>query len=255
VRRRFFTDRLDSDSAILRGDAAEHLGRVLRAEPGQLYELSDGERVWLARIDKVVSSKRSGSQIDFTLVEEIEEREAALRIQLLISLVKFDRFEWCLEKATELGVAEIVVLAAARTDKPLIAAMAKRRARWEKILVESAQQSRRLRPPILRTALDGTRGSKPHGGIRPKEAFTQSTAACKLVLSERRDAKLMRDVLSVYAEPSASVAIGPEGGWTDDELAAARAADFAEASLGQNILRTETAVVAALAVLRFTLGE
>jgi 16S rRNA (uracil1498-N3)-methyltransferase len=146
VRRRFFTDRFDSKSAIVRGDTAEHLGRVLRAEPGQLYELSDGERVWLARIESVKSSKRSGHQIEFALVEEIAEQEAALRIQLLISLVKFDRFEWCLEKATELGVTEIVVLAAERTDKPLLAAVAKRRARWEKILLESAQQSRRLRP-------------------------------------------------------------------------------------------------------------
>lgn len=239
----------------MRGDTAEHLGRVLRAEPGQLYELSDGESVWLARIESVKSSKRSGYQIEFALVEEIEEREAALQIQLLISLVKFDRFEWCLEKATELGVTEIVVLAAARTDKALLAAVAKRRARWEKILLESAQQSRRLRPPVLRTELDGTRSGKLSGAIRPKEAFAQNSAACKLVLSERRDAKLMRDALSVYAEPSASLAIGPEGGWTDEELAAARAADFVEASLGQNILRTETAVVAALAILGFTLGE
>jgi 16S rRNA (uracil1498-N3)-methyltransferase len=255
VRRRFFTDRFDSDSAILRGDAAEHLGRVLRAEPGQLYELSDGERVWLARIDRVASSKRSGSQIDFTLVEEIEERETALRIQLLISLVKFDRFEWCLEKATELGVAEIVVLAAARTDKPLIAAVAKRQTRWEKILVESAQQSRRLRAPILLTASDGAGSGKLHGAVRPKEAFAQASAACKLLLSERRDAKLMRDVLTVYSEPSVSLAIGPEGGWTDEELEAARSTGFVEASLGRNILRTETAVVAALAIVGFALGE
>jgi 16S rRNA (uracil1498-N3)-methyltransferase len=75
------------------------------------------------------------------------------------------------------------------------------------------------------------------------------------VLSERRDAKLMRDALSVYAEPTASLAIGPEGGWTDDELDVARAAGFAEVSLGQNILRTETAVLAALAILGFTLGD
>jgi 16S rRNA (uracil1498-N3)-methyltransferase len=255
VRRRFFADSFDSKSATVRGDTAEHLGRVLRAEPGQLYELSDGESVWLARIESVKSSKRSGHQIEFALVEEILEREAALRIQLLISLVKFDRFEWCLEKATELGVTEIVVLAAARTDKPLLAAVAKRRARWEKILLESAQQSRRLRPPVLRTELGGTRSGKLSSAIRPKEAFAQNSAACKLVLSERRDAKLMRDALSVYAEPSASLAIGPEGGWTDEELAAARGADFVEASLGQNILRTETAVVAALAILGFTLGE
>jgi len=131
---------------VLRGDTAEHLGRVLRAEPGQLYELSDGERIWLARIDKVALSKKGGNQIEFTLVEEIEERQPALQIQLLISLVKFDRLEWSLEKATELGVTEIVLLAAARSDKALVAAASKRRARWEKILLESAQQSRRLRP-------------------------------------------------------------------------------------------------------------
>ncbi len=255
MRRRFFTERFESNSAILRGDTAEHLGRVLRAEPGQLYELSDGERVWLARVEKVALSKRGGHQIEFTLIEEIEAREAALRIQLLLSLVKFDRFEWCLEKATELGVTEIVTLAADRTDKKLLAAAAKRRARWEKILLESAQQSRRLRPPTLRTAADGSRSGGAHRPVHPKEAFAQSNAACKLVLSERREAKLMRDALSVYAEPSASLAIGPEGGWTDDELAAAQAAGFAEVSLGRNILRTETAVLAALAILGFTLGE
>ena len=160
MRRRFFTERFESNSAILRGDTAEHLGRVLRAEPGQLYELSDGERVWLARVEKVALSKRGGHQIEFTLIEEIEAREAALRIQLLLSLVKFDRFEWCLEKATELGVTEIVTLAADRTDKKLLAAAAKRRARWEKILLESAQQSRRLRPPTLRTAADGSRSGE-----------------------------------------------------------------------------------------------
>jgi 16S rRNA (uracil1498-N3)-methyltransferase len=255
VRRRFFTESFEAKSAILRGDTAEHLGRVLRAEPGQLYELSDGERVWLARIDKVAISKKSGNQIEFTLVEEIEERRPALQIQLLISVVKFDRLEWSLEKATELGVAEIVLLAAARSDKALVAAASKRRARWEKILLESAQQSRRLRPPILRTGVEGGRSGGPHQAIRPNGAFTEAGAACKLVLSERRDAKLMRDALSVYAEPSASLAIGPEGGWTDDELAAARASGFAEVSLGQNILRTETAVVAALAILGYALGD
>jgi 16S rRNA (uracil1498-N3)-methyltransferase len=255
VRRRFFTDNFEAKTAILRGDTAEHLGRVLRAEPGQLYELSDGERVWLARIEKVALSKRSGHQIEFILVEEIEQQQPALQIQLLMSIVKFDRLEWCLEKATELGVTEIVLLAAVRSDKALLAAAGKRRARWDKILLESAQQSRRLRPPVLRTGQDVTRGAGAHHAIHPKEAFAKASAACKLVLSERRDAKLMRDALSVYAEPTASLAIGPEGGWTDDELDVARAAGFAEASLGQNILRTETAVLAALAILGFTLGD
>jgi len=254
VRRRFFTDNFEAKSAILRGDTAEHLGRVLRAEPGQLYELSDGERIWLARVDKVALSKKGGNRIEFTLVEEIEERQPALQIQLLISLVKFDRLEWSLEKATELGVTEIVLLAAARSDKALVAAASKRRARWEKILLESAQQSRRLRPPILRTGVEGGRSGAAHQAIRPKGAFDEAGAACKLVLSERREAKLMRDGLSVYAEPSASLAIGPEGGWTENEIGMFQDGGWTAATLGHTILRAETAAIAAVAVVVSEVG-
>lgn len=255
MRRRFFVDRFEANSATLRGEAAEHLGRVLRAEPGQLYELSDGQRVWLGRIERVALSKRGENRIDFALVEPVPVREPALQIELFIALVKFDRFEWCLEKATELGASEIIPLAAARTDKPLIAAAAKRRARWERILLESAQQSRRLRPPILRAAPDGAVAT-------PEKAFPQSSAACKVLLSERRDALPLREVLRAVGETTsagniaiAALAIGPEGGWTDDEIAGARAAGFAEASLGENILRTETAVLAATAILGFALAR
>jgi len=162
---------------------------------------------------------------------------------LLLSIVKFDRFEWCLEKATELGVSQITPLAAARTDKPLLAAAARRHARWEKILLESAQQARRLRVPAIGIA------------IRPADAFAQSDAELKILLAERREARPLRDVLTPGPGEvrSAVLAIGPEGGWTDDEIAAARSSGFAEASLGENILRTETAVIAALAIFRFAL--
>jgi 16S rRNA (uracil1498-N3)-methyltransferase len=183
MRRRFFVDRFDGESATLRDERAEHLGRVLRAEPGQLYELSDGQRVWLARVERVAVSKRGPSHIDFALVEPIEASEPALHIELLISIVKFDRFEWCLEKATELGVDEIVSLAAARTDKALIAAAAKRHERWNRILIESAQQSRRLRPPSL------------HAVLAPSKAFAQSTGSPKVLLSERREATPLRKLL------------------------------------------------------------
>jgi 16S rRNA (uracil1498-N3)-methyltransferase len=243
MRRRFFVDSFDANSASLRGSSAEHLGRVLRAEPGQQYELSDGRRVWLARIERVALSKRGENRIDFALVEPVLARESSLEVALLISLVKFDRFEWCLEKATELGATEIIPLAAARTDKPLLAAAAKRHERWERILLESAQQARCLRPPRI---------SAP---VSPATAFAHSTAACKISLSERRDAPSLREALANHHPASAALAIGPEGGWTVDELATARAAGFGEASLGANILRTETAVVAVLAILRFTLGS
>ncbi len=248
MRRRFFVEDFSDANAVLRGEAADHLGRVLRAEPGQLYELSDGRRVWLAKIERVALSKGGQSQIDFALVEPVQASEPALRVNLLISLVKFDRFEWCLEKATELGANEIVPLAAARTDKPLIAAAAKRHERWARILHESAQQSRRLRPPVL------------HEIGTPEQAFRKYPRGLKIVLSERQTAPPLRQVLLAAGLPaedgqevSAALAIGPEGGWTDEEVSAATASGFVEASLGKNILRTETAVLASLSIMVFAL--
>jgi 16S rRNA (uracil1498-N3)-methyltransferase len=264
MRRRFFVDRFERDSASLCDEAAEHLGRVLRAEAGQLYELSDGNRVWLARVERVALWKRGPNRIEFALIEPIEAVEPSLRIELLVSIVKFDRFEWALEKATELGADEIIPLESARTDKPLLAAAGKRHERWKRILLESAQQSRRLRPPILNPALP------------PDKAFARSTAELKVFLSEHREAMPLSQVLaqksalaaqavlpvrlsnaaeaSGPARSTISLAIGPEGGWTDDEITSARANGFLEASLGESILRTETAVIASLAVLQFALN-
>jgi 16S rRNA (uracil1498-N3)-methyltransferase len=242
VRRRFFVEGFGDATATLRGEAAEHLGRVLRAEPGQLYELSDGRSIWLGRVERVALEKRGTGRIEFALVEPIPVREAPLLIDLLISLVKFDRFEWCLEKATELGVAEIIPLAAARSDKPLVAAAVKRHARWEKLVVESAQQARRLGPPAILPAAS------------PEKAFTQSRAACKILLSERREASSLREVFSnCSGAATVSLAFGPEGGWTEKEVGAGCASGFREASLGENILRTETAVISALAIASFAL--
>lgn len=247
MRRRFFVDRFERNSAALHDEAADHLGRVLRAETGQLYELSDGQSVWLARIERVGLSKRGPNRIEFALVEPIESAEPSLRIRLLVSIVKFDRFEWCLEKATELGVDEIIPLAAARTDRALIAAAEKRQERWTRILLESAQQSRRLRPPVLQSV------------VHPSDAFAESTAAAKIFLSERREAQSLRQLFTASqpikaAQTSVALAIGPEGGWTDEELSSARANGFVEASLGENILRTETAVIASIAIVLFVLG-
>ncbi len=237
-------EEFEADSATLRGEAAHHLGRVLRAEPGQLYELSDGQRVWLARTERV-----GRDEVKFSLVEPLSAPAAPVRIELLLAVVKFDRFEWALEKATELGVEQVAPLAAERSEKGLIAAAGKRAERWKRILAESAQQARRLRIPDLRDA------------EKPRDAFHASSASLKLLLSERAGARPLRELL----EPSAAlrkegdaaqvaVAIGPEGGWTDAEFAAANACGFAEVALGTNILRTETAVCAALAAVQYAFG-
>lgn len=240
MRRRFFVDAFAGGSACLAGDTAHHLGRVLRAESGQLYELSDGNSVFLARIVGV-----SRDRIDFALLEKLPNRVSPMEISILLSIVKFERFEWALEKATELGVNTIVPLAAARSEKALVSAAEKRAARWRKIILESAQQARCLRPPLI----DAVK--------RPAAAFVENGASMKVLFSERPAAVPVRAVFDeaaskmnekiVLAEIVA--AIGPEGGWTDEEFAAASAAGFREASLGENILRTETAVIAGLAAI------
>ena len=153
----------------------------------------------------------------------------------------------------------------ARTDKPLVAAAGKRQERWQRILLESAQQSRRLRPPVLQ------------GAANPQTAFAQPIDRLKILLSERREGislkKLIehdsplvtqallpvrRSAATAEASPASpstvSLAVGPEGGWTAEEIAAASANGFLEASLGTNILRTETAVIASLAILQFALS-
>jgi 16S rRNA (uracil1498-N3)-methyltransferase len=229
----------------MRGGAAEHLGRVLRAEPGQLCELSDGTSVWLARIESVGMLKRGENRVEFSLIEPVAVRESKVQVDLLIALVKFDRFEWCLEKATELGVRNILPVAAARSEKALVAAAAKRQARWEKILVESSQQSRRVRAPGLGQI------------VTAEKAFVAAgkTAEFRILLSERADTARLRNVLRGNTSNCVALAIGPEGGWTDAEFDVARAAGFVEASLGHLILRTETAVAAALASVNFALGD
>ncbi len=225
----------------MEGDTAHHVGHVLRAQSGQLYELSDGSSAWLARVESVARNR-----VEFALLERLPAAQPVADITLLLSIVKFDAFEWAIEKATELGVTKIIPLAAVRSEKGLLAAAAKRSQRWQKILLESSQQSRRLRLPQLDDL------------AKPVQAFASQSSEFRLMLSERSDAPSLRNILG-HSNPgkvsaSAGLAIGPEGGWTDDELTAARASGFQEASLGQLILRTETAVIAALATLNYALS-
>lgn len=221
----------------MEGEAAHHLGRVLRAQVGQLYELSDGTAVWLGRIESI-----GRDLVDFQLVEQLPAVVPQLKTTLLLSVVKFDAFEWALEKATEMGVTRVVPLAAARSEKALLVAAAKRSERWKKILLESSQQCRRVQLPILDPL------------AKPEAVFSSQNDGVRILLSESPEAKPLREALSGVQAAAATLAIGPEGGWTDAEFAAARAASFREASLGKLILRTETAVVASLAALNFALS-
>jgi 16S rRNA (uracil1498-N3)-methyltransferase len=238
MRRRFFVDQFENQRATMQGDAAHHLGRVLRAQPGQVYELSDGASAWLARIEHV-----GRDRVEFALVEQLPAYTPPLHTTLLLSVVKFDAFEWALEKATELGVSRIVPLSAARSEKALLAAAAKRTERWKKILLESSQQCRRLQLPVL-GCLAG-----------PETIFAGHKSGVNILLSESPEAKPLKRLLNGVNCTSATLAIGPEGGWTEPEFDSARAAGFQQASLGKLILRAETAVISSLSALNFALSS
>ena len=143
TRRRWIADTWNDATAALHGDQAQHLSRVLRAQPGMEFDVVAGGRAWLARIASI-----DRDSVHFTLLHELETAPA-LPVTLLLSVFKFDRMEWAIEKAVELGCSRIVPVLAERTEKHLAQAAAKRVERWRRLALEAAKQSRRSDLPEI----------------------------------------------------------------------------------------------------------
>jgi 16S rRNA (uracil1498-N3)-methyltransferase len=229
MRRRFIADEVSGDHAALLGEHADHLIRVLRVRVGQEFDIVTGEAVRRGQIRSLTSDR-----VEFELSEEIAAG-AAVEITLVLSVFKFDRMEWAIEKCTELGVARIVPLIARRTDSHLATASAKRAERWRRIARQAAEQSRRSAPPQI------------DDPIKLSQAASLK-AALRIVLAESEEQTLLRDVVKAEAA-EVLLAVGPEGGWTPDELQSFQQARWISASLGNTILRAETAAIAATAVV------
>lgn len=233
ARRRFFVPAVQQGRARLEGDEAHHLTRVLRVEAGHRYEISDNERPYLA---EVLTARKS--LVEFRVLEDVAPTPLPVRITLGVALIKFDRLEWILEKATELGVTDIQLLEAERSEHGLEKAAEKRAQRWERILLESAQQCRRDQLPVLHPVV-------------PFHRALETMADRRLLLDEAREATpLLHSLATAPPQLGEHVALllGPEGGWTDEEREQATAG-WTPVSLGTLILRAETAAVAALAVV------
>lgn len=234
ARRRFFVGEVRRGTAELTGPDAEHLVRVLRAEAGQVYELSDNQNLYLAEIDLARKS-----QVVFRILETLPALEPGVETILLPALFKFDRFEWLVEKATELGVTSIRPWEAIRTEPGLAQASSKRMSRWQKIGNEASQQSRRVRLPVIEPV------------VRLVKAL-ETEATIRLLLDEDLAAVPISAALPDSRSFSDQVALllGPEGGWTAQEKELALAAGWKACSLGRTILRAETAAAAGLAVIQ-----
>src|ERR1700691_1598873 len=144
ARRRFFVNQVHNGSAEITGESAQHLTRVLRVEKGQTFEITDNSRVWLATVE---SARRD--LVRFEVIEELAAGPPAPAVPLYLALIKFDRFEWAVEKATELGVTRIVPIAATRSERGLFDGGQKRVERWRRIGHEASEQSRRLQAPEI----------------------------------------------------------------------------------------------------------
>jgi 16S rRNA (uracil1498-N3)-methyltransferase len=231
TRRRWMADEFSENQAALTGAHAEHLVRVLRVRVGQQFDIATGVAVRRGRVSRV-----SPDRVEFELGEQVPAVSVP-NLTLVLSIFKFDRMEWAIEKCTELGVARIVPVAARRTEAHLVTAAGKRWERWQRIAAQASEQSRRSAPPEI---------SPP---VKFKEALDWP-GQIRIVLAESEQQQMLEDrLISPASNPAVVLAIGPEGGWAGTEIDLFHQAGWVPASLGPTIVRAETAAIAAMAVV------
>ena len=235
TRRRWIADEVAGDRAALVGSHAEHLSRVLRARVGQEFDISTDKGVRRGRIAAIQEGR-----IEFELAEEVAAA-TELAVTLVLSIFKFDRMEWAIEKCTELGVREIVPVIAQRTDAHLAAAAAKRVERWRRIAREASEQSRRVQAPEVTAPMK----LKEAAGLPGQR---------RIFLAEFNASSSLKEALQASSQEPIVIAVGPEGGWTETEHGSFTEAGWIAASLGSTILRAETAAIAAMALVAAEIG-
>ena len=234
TRRRWIADEVSGDRAALVGAHAQHLAQVLRGRVGQEFDIATGDSVRRGRILSITAGR-----IEFELGEVIPVAPIPDLI-IVLSIFKFDRMEWAIEKCVELGVSRIVPVTAQRTEAHLAKAAGKRIERWQRIALQASEQSRRASAPE----------------ILPPQSLSAAVAAAsgiRVVLAESEEQMTLKQALQTpHALHEITLAFGPEGGWTESELKLFHETGWKTASLGSTILRAETAVIAAAAI---TLAE
>jgi 16S rRNA (uracil1498-N3)-methyltransferase len=243
--RRFFVrpEDIGAGALRLRGDEADHLARVLRLRPGAQAIVFDGHgHEYVVRVERLEIDGVVCQILRHTAIQPAQ----TVSITLGQGLPKAEKFEWVIQKTTELGVSEIVPLITERVIPHIsLRHMPAKVGRWEKLAREACKQSGRATVPHLRAPT-------PLGTF-----FASSQSAeLKLVLWEGEDRRPLRAVLAA-SERVASVAVlvGPEGGLTPEELAHGEAYGFLAVGLGKRVLRTETAGVVAVALLQYQFGD
>jgi 16S rRNA (uracil1498-N3)-methyltransferase len=235
---RFYWPNLNTDSALqpLPEAVHRHAVQVLRLKTGDLLHVFDGQGHEFVAMLEEVEKRRSSARITGSLVPQAPP---TLPVTLLQGISKGDRMDFAIQKAVELGVSAIVPVITERCNVQLRDQRAEmKHQHWQGIIISACEQSGRAEIPTL------------HQPTVFEEALLMTTGL-KLVLDPTSDATLTSQV-----QPEAvSLLIGPEGGLSDDEVAQAKQAGFNTVQFGPRILRTETAALAALAVVQAQWGD
>ena len=242
--RRFFFDPTvrDGDRVFLSTEESHHITKVLRLKSGDIIEVLDG----LGAVYRAVLTTL-GRQVE-AQIEEIMAREVGVGkpIRVWQAILKGDKMDWVVQKCTELGVREIIPFQSSRCQGRLDSIQShKKHQRWQRIGLEACKQCRRL-----------------HGvDIAPPTDYPLSLAASsgddplKLLFWEEEKTTRLGDIRGIEQAGAFDLMLGPEGGFTREEVELARLAGWRTVSLGERILRAETATLSAVAIVQFLAGS
>lgn len=239
---------ITSNRLIIRGDSHSYLREVLRLRAGALVEVFDGEGgIYPSVLERYVEG---GAQL---VLGEREERSfEGVEVTLLQGLAKGDKFELVIQKAVELGVTRVVPVATERSVVRLDARKAESRVqRWQKIADEACRQCQRAHVATVEKVMDLSASLESYGA-KPSPAADEPREL-RLILDEEE--RKLRFSQTLLPKARYTLLVGPEGGFTRDEVSRAQAAGFVPVTLGPRILRTETAALAALAILQNLQGD
>ena len=238
---RFFTGPVSGSRVCLSGETASHI-RVLRMRPGEELTLCDGQGTdYVCRLEALDGA---GAQVEL-LSSQPSAGEPAVDVTVYMAFAKADKFEHVIQKATELGAAELVAFPSARcVSRPDECSLAKKLERWQKIAASAAEQSGRGRiPQVL--------------ALPSYEAALQRAAQAELAVCfyENEEQRTFRAAIESAPFRTAALLTGPEGGLERSEVEQAQRAGLQICTLGSRILRCETAPLCALSALMYAAGE
>jgi 16S rRNA (uracil1498-N3)-methyltransferase len=241
--RRFFVEDIDIESGFvdISGPELRHLRDVLRLGKGSELKLFNGKGLVVNAVIDTINEEAAKARI---LAGVESDAESSLKLILLQALIKGDKPELVVQKATELGVSEVIFYPAHRSvvklgeDK-----IAKKLERLNRVALEAAKQCGRGLVPRV-------------DFLKFEEAIQANADALKMALYECEEDSLIKDVLKNFdAANGVVLLIGPEGGLTDEEVATIKKADFKTVGIGPRILKSETAAIAAITIIQYELGD